>query len=114
MPSARPRFPYPPAFEKQPNMAKKARVPAAGPIESILGVTPAAAQEALATLTERERQVVELMASGMKNRKIAEELGISTKTLDIHRANVKWKLKAKTAVDIVRFIFAKKFSDFLN
>jgi len=95
-------------------MAKKARVPTPGPIEAILGVTPAAAGEALATLTERERQVVELMASGMRNRKIAEELGISTKTLDIHRANVKWKLKAKTPVDIVRFIFAKKFSEFLT
>ncbi len=50
----------------------------------------------------------------MKNKKIAEELGISTKTLDIHRANVKWKLQAKTTVDIARFVYAKKFSDHLK
>jgi FixJ family two-component response regulator len=95
-------------------MAKKMQKTAMTPIETILGISPAKADEALSTLTEREQQVVELMATGTKNKKIAEELGISTKTLDIHRANVKWKLQAKTTVDIARFVYAKKFSEHLK
>jgi FixJ family two-component response regulator len=95
-------------------MAKKTQKSAMTPIESILGISPGKADEALSTLTERELQVVEAMATGTKNKKIAEELGISTKTLDIHRANVKWKLQAKTTVDIARFVYAKKFSEHLR
>jgi two-component system uhpT operon response regulator UhpA len=84
------------------------------PIESILGISPAAAAELLAMLTEREQQVAGLMATGMKNRKLATDLGISSKTLDIHRANVKRKLNAKTAVDIARVVFASRFSKYLK
>ena len=79
------------------------------PVEAILGITPAQAQEALDTLTERESQVVELMANGTRNKLIAEELGISIKTLDIHRGNVQRKLRVKTAVDVARYVFATKF-----
>jgi FixJ family two-component response regulator len=91
-------------------MAKKSQK-SGGPIESILGIPGARAAEVLATLTEREQQVADLMSTGMRNSKIAEQLGISTKTLDIHRANVKWKLQAKTSVDIARYVYAKKFSE---
>jgi FixJ family two-component response regulator len=95
-------------------MAKKLQKTATTPIETILGISPVKAGEALSTLTEREQQVVELMATGTKNKMIADELGISTKTLDIHRANVKWKLQAKTTVDIARFVYAQKFSQYLK
>jgi two-component system response regulator FixJ len=84
------------------------------PIEAILGVAPAKASEVLVTLTEREQQVAQLMSTGIKNHKLAAELGISTKTLDIHRANVKRKLGAKSAVDIARIVFAKKFGEHLK
>lgn len=46
----------------------------------------------LRSLTPREREVIVRMAYGWKNRAIAAELGISTKTLDIHRANVQRKM----------------------
>jgi FixJ family two-component response regulator len=54
------------------------------------------------TLTPRERDVYRLMAEGKPNNVIAAELGISHKTLDIHRANVMRKLSARTAGDLVR------------
>ena len=79
---------------------------ASGPVESILGVSASRAGELLGVLTERERQVADLMASGTKNRKIAKELGISPKTLDIHRANLKRKLKCQTSVDVARVVIA--------
>ena len=96
-------------------MAKtKARSTPRTPIESILGISPAKAGDLMTSLTERERRVAESMATGTKNRTIAAELGISPKTLDIHRTNVKRKLNAKTAIDLVRVVYAKKFSDFLQ
>jgi DNA-binding NarL/FixJ family response regulator len=44
------------------------------------------------TLTDREREVVKLVAEGYKNREIADWLSISTKTVEKHRANVMKKL----------------------
>lgn len=60
------------------------------------------AHERIARLTAREIQVLDLMVSGKPNRDIAAELGISPKTLDIHRANVMHKLAARTTADLVR------------
>ena len=54
-------------------------------------------------LTPRELQVFGLMADGMKNMAIAKHLGISRKTLDIHRAKVMAKMKARTPADLVRW-----------
>ncbi len=42
------------------------------------------------------------MVSGLRNKDIAEQLGISPKTLDIHRANVMDKMEARTTADLVR------------
>jgi two-component system, LuxR family, response regulator FixJ len=57
----------------------------------------------LAELTPREREVFGLMADGMKNMAIARHLGISRKTLDIHRTKVVDKMKARTWADIARW-----------
>jgi two-component system, LuxR family, response regulator FixJ len=89
-------------------MAKKRKAPT---IASVLGVNPEEAQEALATLTPRERQVAESLATGRTIHDLAAELGISPKTLDIHRAKIKVKIRAKTAIDIVRFVFAEKLGE---
>lgn len=43
-------------------------------------------------LTPRERQTVELIADGLKNRAVAEAMGISPKTQNIFRSNAVWKL----------------------
>ncbi len=56
-------------------------------------------------LTRREREVAQHMALDVSNRDIARLLGISTKTLDIHRTNVKTKLEANTAAGVARVVF---------
>lgn len=84
------------------------------PVQSIFGMTPAKAGEMLAALTEREQQVAVLMADGLKNMKIAKQLGISTKTLDIHRAHLKRKLKADTSVAVARIVLAERFGEHLR
>ena len=84
------------------------------PIESIFGMSPARATELLGMLTERERQALELMATGMKNGKIAEQLGISPKTLDIHRAHIRQKLENRTAIGVVQVVYAAKLGEFLK
>ena len=61
------------------------------------------AQQRIALLTPRELQVLDMMVEGKPNRQIAQELGISPKTLDIHRANVMHKMQARTTADLVRF-----------
>ncbi len=65
----------------------------------------------IAKLTPREIQVLDLMVQGRPNRLIAEELGISPKTLDIHRSNVMDKLEAKTVADLVRFRLIEKIDN---
>jgi FixJ family two-component response regulator len=54
-------------------------------------------------LTPRELEVFGLMADGMKNMAIATHLGISRKTLDIHRTKVVDKMKARTWADLARW-----------
>jgi DNA-binding CsgD family transcriptional regulator len=57
---------------------------------------PAAAQALVDRLTPRERQTAERIALGMPQEEIAEELGISPKTLDIFRGKVKKKFRTTT------------------
>lgn len=59
--------------------------------------------ERLGSLTPRELEVLDLMVGGRTNKMIAEHLGISRKTLDIHRSKVMGKMKARTVADLVRW-----------
>ncbi|NLG69234.1 MAG: response regulator transcription factor [Firmicutes bacterium] len=54
-------------------------------------------------LTEREREIVRLIAEGYKNREIAQRLNISLKTVETHRANIMQKLNINDRVQLVRF-----------
>jgi FixJ family two-component response regulator len=56
----------------------------------------------LATLTRRERQVLELVVAGKFNKTIADQLGISTKTVELHRASFMAKLGVRNLPDLVR------------
>jgi FixJ family two-component response regulator len=53
-------------------------------------------------LTERERQVMRLVAAGRVNKQIAAELGVSVVTVKVHRAQVMHKLGARSIADLVR------------
>jgi FixJ family two-component response regulator len=54
------------------------------------------------SLTARERQVMRLVASGLRNKQSAWELGISEFTLQIHRSQVMQKMQARSIADLVR------------
>jgi len=54
----------------------------------------------LAELTEREAQVMRLVIEGHPNKRIADELGISVRTVEVHRARVFDKMEVKSAVEL--------------
>lgn len=56
----------------------------------------------LRSLTPRERQVVDLVATGKLNKQIADQLGISEMTVKVHRTRIMKKMGAKSVVDLVR------------
>lgn len=63
----------------------------------------AANREALlAKLTTRESQVLERIVAGRLNKQIADDLGISIKTVEAHRANIMEKLGANTVADLLK------------
>ena len=55
------------------------------------------------TLTNRERQVLQLVAEGHTNPEIAARLSISPRTVEVHRANLMHKLGLETQSDLIRF-----------
>lgn len=59
-------------------------------------------QKRLARLTHREREVMQMLVDGKQNKGIAKELGISPRTVELHRAKVMEKLQAHTLSDVVR------------
>ena len=60
----------------------------------------------LQRLTERETEVFERVTNGMHNREIAEEFGISQRTVEVHRARLMEKLQADRVADLFRLRFA--------
>jgi len=60
----------------------------------------AAVQARLATLSAREREVLDLILAGMMNKVVADKLGISMRTVEVHRAHIFDKMQVKTAVEL--------------
>jgi two-component system, LuxR family, response regulator DctR len=61
----------------------------------------------LAELTEREQDVMRLVVSGLPNKLIADQLDISVRTVEVHRARVFDKMGVKSAVELANFIQTK-------
>jgi two-component system response regulator FixJ len=59
-------------------------------------------------LTEREREVFDLLVQGHQNKVVAHKLGISTRTAEAHRARVMDKLDAKNLADLVRHSLSRR------
>ena len=69
----------------------------------------AASRDALLSkLTGREAQVLERIVAGRLNKQIADDLGISIKTVEAHRANIMEKLGANTVADLLKIALAGK------
>lgn len=75
----------------------------------IFGLAPDAAAQLVASLTAREVQAAQMIARGLRSAAICRELGISPRTLDIHRQNVCRKLGVITS-GIPRIWFAAQFA----
>jgi FixJ family two-component response regulator len=67
-----------------------------------------AAAERLGKLTAREQQVLERIIAGRLNKQIADDLGISIKTVEAHRANIMEKLNVNTVADLLRLALSNK------
>ncbi len=60
------------------------------------------AKRRFSLLTNREREVVDLAVTGLTNREIGEELGISSQAIDGHRSRAMWKVGVMKVTDLVR------------
>lgn len=60
-------------------------------------------EASLLALTEREREVVRLLALGQRNKQIAVSLGLSDKTIETHRQHIMEKLRLHSIADLTRF-----------
>ena len=65
----------------------------------------------LARLTPREREVMELVVSGRHNKEIAEALGISVRTVEVHKARIMTKLDVDGVSGLVRLCMARSDKD---
>lgn len=67
--------------------------------------------QSMEKLTNREREVMALLVKGHHNRRIAEELGISPRTTEVHKYRIMEKLGAKNIVDLVRMVDRLQYDD---
>lgn len=79
-------------------------------VEELLQRTSAPGSPSLGGLTPRERQVLKLLADGMRPREIAQELTISVKTVEVHKQNLMNKLEIHTASELTRFAIREGLS----
>lgn len=61
-------------------------------------------QARLALLTEKERQVAERVIAGLSSREIAEQMGLSPRTVENHRANLMQKLHVESLAELIKIL----------
>ena len=59
-------------------------------------------------LTNREVEIIRLLSDGLSNQKIADQLGISHRTVDTHRTNIMQKVKVKNVAELVKYSIINK------
>ncbi|MGA2749943.1 MAG: response regulator transcription factor [Verrucomicrobiota bacterium] len=72
-------------------------------LEIFSGGRPQATASPLESLTDREFEVFQLIGKGLSTVQMAQQLHVSPKTIEVHRANIKGKLKLKTAPELLRY-----------
>jgi len=71
-------------------------------LESVSGRRPRGSTSPIEKLTDREIEIFEMIGAGKNPRQIASELNLSTKTVDVHRANIREKLQLPDSTALVR------------
>jgi len=64
--------------------------------------------ERLATLTEREHDVLEQVAKGLSSKSIARLLDISYRTVELHRGHIMEKLRVRSAAELIRIVIERR------
>jgi two-component system response regulator FixJ len=83
-------------------------------VERAIGLSIDVVTKRLSELTPRETEVVNLFTDGLEPRQIAAKLGMSPKTVDVHRGNIKRKFGAKTTVDLARYVITKRLAEAIS
>lgn len=65
----------------------------------------------VATLSMREREVLEKILAGLLNKQVADELGVSMRTVEVHRARILEKMGARNVVELARLFGADDWQD---
>jgi DNA-binding NarL/FixJ family response regulator len=65
-------------------------------------------EPSVARLTRREQEIVQLLAEGRSNKEVGASLGIGTRTVESHRANIMRKLHLRTFSELMRYAFRKQ------
>lgn len=68
----------------------------------------ASVAQRLDSLTQREREVLALIVAGKLNKQIADELGISIKTVEVHRSRVMEKMSANSVAELVQLVLKSR------
>ena len=68
---------------------------------------PDAAEDSYNTLTDREREVLQLIVEGFSNKEIGEQLHISLKTVGVHRINLMHKLNVHNVTELTKYAIRK-------
>ncbi len=76
---------------------------------SAKGGAPLPVSDGLALLTDREREVMQCVASGLRTREIAVRLSLSEKTVEKHRSNLMRKLGLRSAAAVAAYAIAKRY-----
>jgi DNA-binding NarL/FixJ family response regulator len=77
-------------------------------LDSYMQLSDMAASHPGGVVTPREREIIQLIAEGKSNKETAAALGVSTKTVEAHRANVMRKLRLQSISDLVRYAIRNK------
>lgn len=74
------------------------------PLQSESAQVAARARRMLAMLTDREREIAQAISQGLSTKEMAAPLGISPRTIEVHRGNILAKLDAKNMAGLVRLV----------
>jgi DNA-binding NarL/FixJ family response regulator len=75
--------------------------------EFVKQTDPGTPQDSYETLTDREREVLQLLAEGFAGKEIADQLHISIKTVGVHRINLMHKLNLHSQTELTKYAIRK-------